>query len=167
MCYIIFTMSEDIRNELNQKNGLPLIHEVVENASPSGRSIGRVINYDNYRQGKVCNHTVEGYWFDQDQFENLIDSWASEEDILTILDVTREELDIFCRALYGIDMNFARTYKQLLAISRTLMRHAIGGLAKQGNATALGTATKHFADLKDDNDNNKNVNVTIVNDLKD
>lgn len=138
--------------------------KVVEAPSlaPDGRSLERVINYDNYRKGGVVNHIVEGFWFDQNQFENLIDAWADQDDILTILGVSRQELDIFCKALYGL--SFDATYRQLLAISRTLMRKAIGGLAKSGNATALATATKHYANLHND-DNNKPINITIKNDL--
>ena len=140
----------------------PKVTEKPSNA-PDGRSLSRVINYDNYRTRSVVNHEVEGFWFDQDQFENLIDSWASQDDILTILQVSRKELDIFCKAIYC--QTFDQTYRQLLAISRTLMRNAISGLAKAGNSTALATATKHFAMLQDDN-NTKPINITISNDLE-
>lgn len=154
-------MSEDINTKKSKKE-LPAVHEVTENASPSGKSIGRVVNYQQYRSGFVCNHTVDGFWFDQDQFENLIDMWAPQEDIIAILDTSREDLDIFCKALYG--QNFDHVYRKLLAISRTLMRNAISGLAKQGNSTALATATKHFAKLDDDN-GSKPISIVIKNDL--
>ena len=156
-------MSNDMKDVRPEIKSNPKVIEKPSNA-PDGRSLSRVINYDNYRRGTVINHEVEGFWFDQDQFENLIDSWASQDDILTILQVSRKELDIFCKAIYE-GQNFDQTYRQLLAISRTLMKHAISSLARSGNSTALATASKHFANLQDDN-NTKPINITISNDLE-
>ena len=130
--------------------------------SPNGASIGRVVNYENFVRGNRANHVVEGFWFDQDQFENLIDDWADFEDILIIFQVSESELDTFCNAIYHQPAR--EVFARLRAISRTIARKTIDQLAKSGNATAVAIAKNHFAQLKDD-DGNKPINITIKNDL--
>lgn len=131
--------------------------------TPSGASIGRVVNYENFVRGNRANHVVEGFWFDQDQFENLIDDWADFEDILIIFQVSEPELDIFCDAIYHQPAR--EVFARLRAISRTIARKTINQLAKSGNATAVAIAKNHFAQLKDD-DANKPISITIKNDLE-
>lgn len=146
------------------KKKLPEV-TVVDSPNPSGASVGRVTNYDFFTPGRRVNHAVEGFWFDQDTFENLIDDWADFDDIPVILQTPQEQLDIFCRALYG--QNFEKTFIRLRAISKVIARKCLDRLAKSGNSAAIAATKSHFPQLVDQLDNNANLNITIKNDLKD
>lgn len=121
-----------------------------------------VIDYDAYRRNQVENKHPEGFWFDMDMFENLIDAWTPKEDVCTILQATHQELDAFCKECYGYD--FDRTYSILKAISMMGMRKSVSTLAKAGNSSALVIAAKNFAELNDGG-NDGQINITFKNDL--
>lgn len=121
-----------------------------------------VIDYDEYRLNAVENRHPDGFWFDMNQFENLIDAWTPKEDILTILQTSPNELDNFCKICYG--ENFDRVYEILHAISTMGFRKSVTFLAKSGNSSALILAAKNFAGMQDDNQSS-NVNITFKNDL--
>lgn len=146
-----------------KKNPLPKAFLADTPHSPSGASVERVISYDDVLKGERANMRVEGFFFDKDTFENLIDSWADFEDIPIALDTPIEHLDIFCNVLYG--KNYRDTYSMLRTISKIVARKTIDRLAKSGNATAVAIAKNHYAQLLD-NDGSKPINITIKNDLK-
>ena len=131
--------------------------------TPSGASVERVISYDDILKGNRTNMRVEGFFFDKDTFENLVDSWADFEDIPIILKTSVEQLDIFCKVLYG--QSFRDAFNRMRAVSRMRARQVIDKLASNGNATAVSIAKTHYAKLLDD-DGSKPINITIRNDLK-
>ena len=131
--------------------------------TPNGSSVGRVLAYDNLLDSDRANHRVEGFYFDQDTFENLIADWADFEDIPIVLNVSVEELDIFCRALYK--QNYHDIFYRMRTASKIKARQVIEKLACAGNATAVAIAKTHYAQLLD-NDGSKPINITIRNDLK-
>lgn len=130
--------------------------------TPDGSSIGRVIYYDDFLESNRANHKVEGFWFDQDTFENIVARWADFEDIPIILKTTPEQLDVFCQVLYG--QSFYDAFWRMRTISKMKAREVIDKLSCAGNATAVAIAKTHFAKLIDD-DGNKPINITIKNDL--
>lgn len=131
--------------------------------TPDGSSIGRVIAYDNFLDSERANHKVEGFWFDQDTFENLVADWADFEDIPIVLNVSIDDLDIFCKALYRQD--YHDTFYRMRTVSKIKARQVIEKLSCAGNATAVAIAKLHYAQLKDD-DGNKPISITIKNDLE-
>lgn len=136
---------------------------IVDSPNPSGASIGRVVDYDFFTPGRRVNHAVEGFWFDQDTFENLIDSWADLDDIPLILQSSPQDLDVFCYALYND--NFPHTYSRLRAISKVIARKELDKLAKSGNSAAIAATKQHFPLLIDALEPNNNININIKNDL--
>jgi len=142
---------------------LPKVSVADTTHTPDGSSIGRVIYYDDFLESNRANHKVEGFWFDQDTFENIVARWADFEDIPIILKTTPEQLDIFCKALYG--QNYHDAFWRMRTISKMKAREVIDKLSCAGNATAVAIAKTHFAKLIDD-DGNKPINITIKNDLE-
>ena len=130
--------------------------------TPDGSSVGRVTYYDNFLDSNRANHKVEGFWFDQDTFENCVARWADFDDIPIILKTTTEQLDIFCKALYG--QSYRDSFNRMRAISKMKAREITEKLSCMGNSTALAIAKTHFAQLIDD-DGSKPINITIKNDL--
>ena len=108
------------------------------------------------------NYKVDGFDFDVDTFENLIDAFVPKKNIHLILNCDYSKLNQFCMIVYG--MNFDETYRILSGIADMFMRQAISGLAKTGNNTALNIAAKHFMGLTDEA-NKEGINITIINDL--
>ncbi len=109
------------------------------------------------------NIKVDGFDFDVNTFENLIDYFVPKENIHVILRCTDADLDRFCKEVYR--MNFAQTYQVLSGITDAYMRGAMKNLAISGNATALGIVKEHFMNLKDDAQKSA-ISVKIVNDLE-
>lgn len=126
-------------------------------------SINPVQYYDDFFSRNRVNHFVEGFVFDQDTFENVVASWADFDQIPLILNSSPNDLDVFCKALYG--QNFKDAFNRMRAISIMHARHVLEVHANEGNATALAISRAHFAQLKDDSDS-KPISVTIKNDLK-
>jgi len=118
--------------------------------------------YDDLLDSRRKNAQIEGFDFDTDTFENIIDAFTPKENVPLILGVPKSKLDDFCYKAYGMSYNEA--YLRLSGISDFWMRKAIGNLAASGNGTALSIAAKHFMGLKDEEDK-KAIQVTIVNDL--
>jgi hypothetical protein len=145
-----------------KKKPLPKAYVADTPHTPSGDSVERVISYDDVLKGSRQNMRVEGFYFDKDTFENLVDSWADVDDIPIALDTPVEQLDIFCKVLYG--KTYRQTYSMLRTISKIVARKCIDRLAKCGNATAVAISKTHFAQLIDD-DGSKPINITIKNDL--
>lgn len=110
------------------------------------------------------NIKVDGFDFDVNTFENLIDYFVPKENIHVILRCTDADLDRFCAEVYKMD--FAQTYRVLSGITDAYMRGAIKNLAVSGNATALGIAKEHFMHLRDEEQKSA-ISVKIVNDLED
>lgn len=146
-----------------KKNPLPKVSLADTPHTPDGSSLGRVIYYDDFLEPNRKNHKVEGFYFDQDTFENIIANWADFEDIPIILKTSVEQLDIFCKVLYG--QSFRDAFNRMRAVSRMRARQVIDKLASNGNATAVAIAKTHYAKLLDD-DGSKPINITIKNDLK-
>lgn len=116
------------------------------------------------------NVKVEGYDFDVDTFENLIDNFVPFNNIPLILSASCKrklcisDLDKFCKIVYGMD--YKETYEILSGITDMQMRKVFKGLAASGNATAIAINAKHFMHLDDENKNDA-INIRIVNDLSD
>ena len=146
-----------------KKNPLPKVSLADTPHTPDGSYLGRVIYYDDFLEPNRKNHKVEGFYFDQDTFENIIANWADFEDIPIILKTSVEQLDIFCKVLYG--QSFRDAFNRMRAVSRMRARQVIDKLASNGNATAVAIAKTHYAKLLDD-DGSKPINITIRNDLK-
>lgn len=119
-------------------------------------------DYEEFLKANRKNFTIEGFPFDINQFENLIDMWTPYDKIPVILKVSYNDLDAFCNRAYN--MNYKETYARLSGISEAIMRKAFSNLAKAGNATALSIMAKNI--MKLDENNSQNVNLTIINDLK-
>ena len=125
---------------------------------------GHVFDYDDYRLGRRENIKPDGFDFDMDTFENLIDAFTSQADILIILHTTKEQMDKFCRECYdGADFN--TVYRQLLAISGVFRRKYIDTHAKNGHSFALGLEAKYWRGMNDE-PQEQSLNITIKNDLK-
>lgn len=125
--------------------------------------MNEVPNYAEYLKNNRPNIKPDGFDFDVNTFENLIDAWTPIEDIPMLLRCNHSVLDAFCNIVYKMD--FTTTYNFLLGVSKMFMRKTFSGLARQGNATACSVVAKSF--LKVDDDKSQNVNVTFVNDLPD
>lgn len=109
------------------------------------------------------NKHPDGFSFDMDTFENLIDFFTPKENIPTLLRCSIKTLDEFCKICYG--MNFSDTYNYLSGIADMLMRGTFKKLAAMGNTTAVKIVSEHFMNLKENK--TADVNITIVNDLQD
>lgn len=124
--------------------------------------------YANILAANRRNFIPDGFNYDADTFENLIDNYATPEEIMCILsiraghNVNEAELNQFCKLLYGYD--FRETYKILIGITNIHMKKVFKNLAAAGNATAIAISAKHFVKLEDDNKDNA-INIRIVNDL--
>lgn len=127
-------------------------------------SKGHVSSYDAYRLGRRENLQPEGFDFDMDTFEDLVDAFTTEADILVILNQTREQMNRFCRICYN-GADFATVYRQLLAISGVFRRKYIDAHAKNGHSFAMGLEAKYWLGMNDE-PQEQNLNITIKNDLK-
>lgn len=125
--------------------------------------------YSNMLSANRKNIHVDGFDFDVDTFENLIDNYTPMENIITILSgicrkkITQANLDDFCYLVYGMD--FKETYKFLSGITDMYMRKVFKNLAASGNTTAMSINAKYFMKLEDDSKNDT-INIRIVNDLE-
>lgn len=119
-------------------------------------------NFKEALKGNRKNFQPEGFDFDVNTFEDLIETWTPIDVIPQILHCDWGCLEAFCRKVYN--MNYKETYNILAGMSDALMRRAMKGLAQSGNQTALNIVAKHF--MKLDEDKTQNVNITILNDLK-
>lgn len=126
--------------------------------------------YSNLLSANRKNVKLDGFDYDADTFENLIDNYTPYDDVPKMLSiscghkVTIAELDSFCKLLYGLD--YKETYQTLIGITDMYMRRVIKNLGASGNATALALTAKHFMKLDDDAKNDA-INIRIVNDLND
>lgn len=118
--------------------------------------------YSDLLKANRKNVKLDGFDFDADTFENLIDNFVPFDNVPTILRTTKADLDVFCKALYGL--NYVEAYKVLSGITDMYMRKVMKNLAASGNATAINIAAKHFMKLDDDAKNDA-INIRIVNDL--
>ena len=121
-----------------------------------------VYSYKELLSRRRQNCTIEGFDFDVDTFENLIDCFTPMKNIPVILGVSASDMDRFCNIVYGMD--FAETYRTLFSISDMFMRKVIQNLSSSGNPTALNLAAKHMLQWEKDNQN-QNISIKIVNDL--
>lgn len=124
----------------------------------------QVTNYAEFIKANRENIQPEGFDFDVDMFENLIDWWTPKEEMPVLLRTTRYQLDRFCQIVYKMD--FDTTYTFLSGLTTAIMRKTFSNLAASGNTTALNLTAEHFMKLKS-SQNDKAVNIRIVNDLKD
>lgn len=123
-----------------------------------------VENYKDFMNPlKRKNLHPDGFDFDMDTFENLIDFFTPMENIPVILRCDYKTLDNFCKICYN--MPFKDTYIYLSGISDALMRGTFKKLAAMGNTQAVKIVSEHFMNLKENKSHD--VNITIVNDLKD
>lgn len=121
-----------------------------------------VYNYADLLKKNRTNCKVDGFNFDVNTFENVIDAFVPEKNVPVILQCDYSTLDRFCEIVYG--MKFKDAYRVLSGISDMFMRQAISSLARNGNNTALNIASKHFMGLTEDG-NKEAVSITIINDL--
>lgn len=122
-----------------------------------------VTNFQSFFKPGRQNLKPDGFDFDMDTFENLIDFFTPMENFPVILNTSIRSLDEFCKICYN--MPFKETYYYLSGITDFFMRGAFKRLAEMGNATAINTVAEHFMHLS--NQQLKDgINITIVNDLK-
>jgi hypothetical protein len=126
--------------------------------------IRQVPHYAYYTSARRENWQPEGFDFDVNMFENLIDCWTPMEDFPIILQCDNATLDNFCLVVYG--KRFKDTYNFLLRVTNAMQRKAFKMMSNQGNAFSQSLVSKHFMGLKDEQDSNQNVRITIVNDLQ-
>lgn len=108
------------------------------------------------------NQSLEGFDFDMDMFENLIDNFTPMEDIPLLLNVSKANLDYFCMRLYGC--NFSETYDILSRRALYYDRLAFNNLAKSGNTAAINVVAKYFMKL-DEQDKAKALKIEVVNSI--
>lgn len=144
----------------------------LNNQHPSDekkKGLPEVPLYSNMLSARRQNKQVEGFDFDVDTFENLIDCYTPYENIPLLLSGTSSkiynetDIDKFCKLVYNMD--FKTTYKLLIGITDMQMRKVFKNLAACGNATAIAINAKHFMKLEDDKKNDA-INIRIVNDLE-
>lgn len=98
--------------------------------------------------------TVEGFDFTRNDFEDLIDNFTDEDTILTLLQISRPQLDKFCKEIYN--MNYKETYQVLYQRAQLYYRKAMMLLSKSGNPSAIKVASEYYARLGGTNsDDNK------------
>lgn len=143
----------------------------LNNQHPSDekkKGLPEVPLYSNMLSANRKNIRIEGYDFDVDTFENLIDNYTPMDNIVVILSgITRKQLTIadmdrFCNIVYGMD--FKEAYKFLTGITDMYMRKVFKNLAASGNTTAMSINAKYFMKLEDDSKNDA-INIRILNDL--
>lgn len=127
-------------------------------------SLDSVKNYAYYIKASRRNYQPEGFHFDVNMFENLIDWWTPKNEIPVILRCSLSDLDRFCFVVYK--MNYDEVYNFLSGITNAFMRKTFKNHANAGHAFSQSLVSKHFMGLSDDNNPNENLNITIVNDLK-
>ena len=122
-------------------------------------------NYDVFRLGGRKNLKPEGFAFDMDTFENLIDAFTSESDIAVMLNVTAARLDEFCRICYN-GCDFETVYRQLKAVSGMFMKKAIKTHAENGNVYAMRLAAENWLGMAEKGSGDASVTITFKNDLE-
>lgn len=137
----------------------------MNNSNDNNKKINKfeVPIYTDLLDPKRKNAKVEGFSFDVDTFENLIDSFVPKENIPIILGVSWGDIERFCNKVYGL--NFNETYNRLSGVTDYWCRKVFKNLAATGNQSAIKLVAEHFMGLASDN-KNQGVNITIVNDLK-
>lgn len=128
------------------------------------QGLRQVNHYAYYTSATRENFKPDGFNFDVNMFENLIDCWTPKKDFPIILRSPISKIDEFCKIVYN--MNFDETYNFLSGITDAFMRKTFKNLASQGNSFSQSLVSKHFMGLRDDVDKDSNVNITIVNDLQ-
>jgi hypothetical protein len=108
------------------------------------------------------NKTVEGFNFDMDMFENMIDNFTPMEDIPLLLNVNSFELDKFCQICYNC--LYKDAYDILSRRALYYDRMAFNNLAKSGNNSAINVVAKYFMKLDDDN-KTKELKIQVVNSI--
>lgn len=125
--------------------------------------IEKVESYADLLKSNRPNMKVDGFDFDVNTFENIIDAFVPQENVHVILCCTNADLDRFCKEVYKL--TFSQAYMVLSGISDMYMRKAVKNLAVSGNATALSIAKTHFMHLADEEQKGA-ISVKIVNDLE-
>ena len=132
---------------------------------------------NNINGGKVGNRSAtgaflhrenkhpEGFDFDMDTFEDLIDAFIPKKKIPLLLRCSWSTLDKFCYECYKMDFNAA--YEFLSGMADFYMRRAFKNLAASGNATAQNIVSKYIMRLEEENAEDKVVKIQFVNDLSD
>lgn len=129
------------------------------------QGLRQIPHYAWYTSSRRQNFQPEGFDFDVNMFENLIDCWTPMEDFPIILRCNNNTLDKFCLTVYGTP--FKETYNFLLRVTNAMQRKAFKMMSNQGNAFSQSLVSKHFMGLRDDNQQESNLRITIVNDLQD
>lgn len=120
-----------------------------------------IINSLLERKNRV-NKKAPGFEFDQAIFESLVDSLYPPENFHIILQVSKPELDKFCKYIYGL--RFKETYNILHNASMAKWYETFGKLAGSGNNTALKIVSEHIMKL-DQDQRKKEFKITVCNDL--
>lgn len=97
--------------------------------------------------------TVQGFNFNRNDFEDLIDNFTAPEAIPILLQVSDADLNNFCKAIYNMD--FKTTYDVLYQRAQYYYRKSMMMLSKSGNPSAIKLSAEFFAGLGkvSDNDN--------------
>lgn len=101
------------------------------------------------------NQTVQGFNFNRNDFEDLIDNFTPFEDIPILLGVQHAKLDEFCNEIYN--MNFKVTYDTLVKRAELYYRKAMFSLSKAGNPTAIKVSSEFYVGLGRVNENDNRI----------
>lgn len=96
------------------------------------------------------NKKIPTFKFDQDEFENYVSVFCTEEEIMTAFHEDRCRMDVFCKQVYG--MNFSEAYRFLMAKSIKNGKKLMKLLAEKGNTSAIAIYSKFFME-KEANEN--------------
>lgn len=91
------------------------------------------------------NETVEGFNFNRNDFEDLIDNFVPFESIPVLLQVSHADLDVWCKAIYNMD--FKTTYDVLFQRANLYYQKAMFMLSKSGNPTAIKVTAEYYVKL--------------------
>lgn len=91
------------------------------------------------------SQTVEGFNFNRNDFEDLIDNFTPLEDIPLLLGVSHADLDRFCYDIYNMD--FKHTFESLLKRAELYYRKSMMMLSKAGNPSAIKVTSEHYVGL--------------------
>ena len=141
--------------------------ELKNSQNPGSKTFYRtgvpVYAYKDLLKSSRQNVKVDGFWFDVDTFENIIDCFTPEKMVPVILRCTGADLDRFCQIVYG--MKYSETYTILSGITDMYMRKSFKAHSNLGNPTAMKVVAEHFMNLKNE-DQSGGVNIVFCNDLK-
>lgn len=149
----------DSLNESASKNDVKLV-----SGNPEDSILPEVFDYTVFLKNNRNPYArLPGLNFDVNMFENLIDAFVPVDELHILLNCSSFDLNRFCNVVYNMDLD--HTYLYLSGISRFGMVRVLKGLYKTGNQSAIKAINENFLGIKQDSNDQNNVNITFVSDL--